>query len=97
MCDGNYAYPVKGGRAMAVRAYLIMTGNKHPECLYPNAWKLVSARFHVIELKGFNFSGETEELVDELLPTLITPGGFGYSNSGALEHSRTWIDGVLKE
>jgi hypothetical protein len=38
MCDGTYQYPVKGGAARPVKAYILVTGNKDPKELYPNAW-----------------------------------------------------------
>jgi len=38
---------VKGGAAKAVKAYIIVAGNKSPEELYPNAWKYLEARFNV--------------------------------------------------
>lgn len=48
MCDGNYQYPVKGGTATAVKATILLCGNKNPEQLYPNAWQYIHARFNVV-------------------------------------------------
>lgn len=50
MCDGTYQYPVKGGAARAVQAYILVTGNKHPADIYPNAWQYINARFNVYRL-----------------------------------------------
>jgi hypothetical protein len=50
MCDGTYQYPVKGGAARSVKAYIICTGNKHPATMYPNAWQYIEARFNVFRL-----------------------------------------------
>lgn len=51
MCDGTYQYPSKGGQSIKLnKPYILICGNKHPEELYPNAYKYIEARFTVINL-----------------------------------------------
>lgn len=48
LCDGASPIPVKGGQAITPKKpVVIVCGNKHPQDLYPNAWKFIEARFNV--------------------------------------------------
>lgn len=33
-----------------MQAYILVTGNKHPADIYPNAWQYINARFNVYRL-----------------------------------------------
>jgi len=51
MCDGTYIYPFKGGAGIRLQdPCLIITGNRDPKELYPNAWPFIQARFNVFQL-----------------------------------------------
>jgi len=51
MCDGTYIFPFKGGAGVRLQnPTLIITGNRNPEVLYPQAWPFIQARFNVFQL-----------------------------------------------
>lgn len=51
MCDGTWAYPVKGCQKVVLKdPLLIVCSNKAPDEVYPNCFPLVLARFRVFEL-----------------------------------------------
>ena len=60
MCDGTYIYPFKGGAGITLQEpILIVTGNRNPQELYPNAWPFIQARFNVFQL------GEDDQLAGD--------------------------------
>ena len=50
MCDGTYSYPNKGGNPVVQEMVLLVTGNAHPERIYPNAFPYIEARFNIIDV-----------------------------------------------
>lgn len=50
MCDGTYCYPQKGEEAIQANLTMIVVGNRHPQEIYPNAFKFIEARFDIYEI-----------------------------------------------
>lgn len=51
MADGTYLYPVKCGRAVKLNdPIIIICGNISPQCLHPNKFNLIEARFNIFEI-----------------------------------------------
>lgn len=90
MCDGTYAYPVKGSAPIYLdNPVIIICGNASIDTVYPNAAKFIKARFNQVRV---------DDAFRVMKINSMAPQDWARKNAGrfSIARSRPTSEGILR-